>query len=147
MSQRDVERHGAQALLATYVQMARYAQLAHSLQQSRTRSLRRRLDLAVEQDEVFRLQQQLDAQQGQGVVLEGAVERFTAQTEELMQFAEAGVTYEDFQDMGVGDLVNKRDVERALERRASRTQPAPDPGADNHGHGDSAAPSDSDQKD
>jgi hypothetical protein len=113
----SLERHGAQALLATYLQMARYAHLARALQQARERSIEQRLDEAMDVNEVLRLQQQLDAQQGQAAVLEEAVDRFDAQAKDLATFAESGLTYEDFQDMGLGDVVRPEDVADAQRRR------------------------------
>lgn len=146
MTQRpDLERQGAQALLATYVQMARYAQLAKSLQQSRMRSIERRLDTAVENREVFRLQQQLDAQHSQGAVLEGAVGRFSAQTQDLAQFAESGVTFEDFEDLGVADLVNKKEVDEAVKRRAEARDASESPAASEASAAPSAATEDAPQ--
>lgn len=124
MSSPDLERQGAQALLATYLQMTRYAQLARALQHSREQSIERRLSTAVANDEIERLQQSLEAQQNQGAVLDGAVERFEARQKHLVQFAESGVTYEDFEEMGAGAFVSKDEVEEAVRRRAA-TRSAP----------------------
>lgn len=117
MEEMDWERQGGQALLATYVQMTRYAQLARELQRRRERSLEQRLDAAVELEDVVRLQQQLEAQQGQTAALEGAAERLELNAAELSQFGEVGVTFQDFEEMGLGELVKKEDVEAAWTRR------------------------------
>lgn len=112
----DLERRSAQALLATYMQMARHGQLAQQLQKARQRSVEERIQKAVDPREVQRLERQLEAQQRQAAALEGALGRMKRPSEELASFAEAGLSYEDFESLGLSNVVSPADVESARER-------------------------------
>lgn len=113
----DLERDGARALLATYVQMASYAQLARALQKTRERTIERRLEAATAVEDIYRLQQQLDAQQSQGATLEDAAERFNVDSSHLVRFGEAGLDYQDFEDLGLGDVVTPEAIQAARAER------------------------------
>ena len=113
----NLEKRSAQALIATYMQMTRYAELARSLQQARERSIQRRIKTAVETRDLERLQRQLQAQQGQGATISDAVQRFQARAKDLASFAEAGLTYEDFVHLGLENVVTPEHVEEAMRRK------------------------------
>src|SRR6185295_4747626 len=101
-----IERRTAQAMVATFMQMSRSANLAHWLHQARQRSLERRVRGTTDMKELVRLQRRLDAQQAQAVVIQAAAERFRSRAPDLAQYAKAGLTIEDFQKMGVGHVVD-----------------------------------------
>jgi hypothetical protein len=115
-----LERRSAQALIATYLQMTRYAELARHLQQARERVTARRKEQATDVEEVARLGRQLEAQQSQGIVIETALERLHGRASELAGFAEAGLTYEDFKELGLENIVSPEDVEAARRRAEAR---------------------------
>jgi hypothetical protein len=96
------DRRSAQAMVATFMQMARSAELARQLQQMRARSLERRLQEVNDPGEVGRLRRQLDAQQNQAAILESAMERFHARAADLAAFARMGLTEEELRAMGLG---------------------------------------------
>jgi hypothetical protein len=118
--EQSLERRSAQALLATYLQMTRYAELARHLQQARERVTARRKDKATDLGEVARLGRQLEAQASQALVIETALERLHGRASELAGFAEAGLTYEDFKELGLENIVSPEDVEAARRRAEAR---------------------------
>jgi hypothetical protein len=123
----SVERRGAQALLATFVQMTQHAELARELQRARLRATARRMGAAAEPGEVARLRQQLDAQQNQEVAIGRAVQRFHRRAPQLASFAEAGLTFEDYRQLGLDQVVNQEAVEDARRRGAeARGKSAPE---------------------
>jgi len=134
----NLERRSAQALIATFMQMTRHAELAHRLQGIRQRAVARRLEKAAEPNQVARLQRQLDAQQSQGAIIESALGRLHGRAKELASFAEAGLTFEDFRRMGLEGLVSRDSVEAAHRAKEKRRKPEP---ADGKGGGAAAAPS------
>lgn len=135
---RRMERHAAQAMVAAYVQVARSAQLAHWLQQTRERSLERRAERVTEMREIIAIQQQIDAQQPQAQLLAQANHHYRSQAATLARFARAELTFEDFERMGVGDIVDMEELKRAIERTAAgdgaAAAPAPSGAADAEGH-------------
>jgi hypothetical protein len=122
MSEKDddssVERRGAQALLATFMQMTRHAELARELQIARQRATERRLRAAARADEIAQLQRQLTVQQGQKAAIDGAVNRFHSRVPELANLAEAGLTFDDYEQLGLEKIVKKDDVDEARRRGA-----------------------------
>ena len=122
----NLEKRSAQALIATYMQMTRHAELARNLHQARAKTIERRIKQAMDIAEVERLQRQLQAQQTQGAAIEQAVGRFQARAQELASFAEAGLTYDDFVSLGLEDVVKPEDVEAA--QRAKAESPTKDDG-------------------
>ncbi len=108
-----VERKGAQAILATFMQMTRHAELAREIQQARLKATARRLGAVAEPSEIARLQQQLDLQQSQEAAIEQAVRRLHKRVPQLASFAEAGLTYEDYAELGLEKVVDKEAVEEA----------------------------------
>jgi hypothetical protein len=121
---RNLERRSAQAILATYLQMARYGEFARHLQRTRERAIEHRMRQASDLEQATRLQKQLEAQQGQSATLDSAMERLHSRAPELASFAEAGLTYDDFKNFGLENVVKKEDIEaahaRAEERRRSQ---------------------------
>src|SRR5688572_25345148 len=109
----SLERRSAQAILATYMQMARYGEFARHLQKTRERSLEQRMRNTVDLDEASRLQRQLEAQQGQSLALDSAMEHLQSRAPELATFAEAGLTYDDFKAFGLENVVKEEDVTAA----------------------------------
>jgi hypothetical protein len=97
------------------------------LQQARQRVTARRKDKATDLDEVVRLERQLEAQQSQGIVIETALERLHGRASELASFAEAGLTYEDFKELGLENIVSPEDVEAARQRAEARRAASPSP--------------------
>jgi len=108
-----VERKGAQAILATFMQMTRHAELAREIQQARLKATARRLGTVAEPAEIARLQQQLDLQQSQEAAIEQAVRRLHRRVPQLASFAEAGLTFEDYAELGLDKIVDKDAVEEA----------------------------------
>ncbi len=109
-----LERRSAQAMVATYLQMARYAKLARALQRARLRSTQRRLANTGDPQEVERLRQQLDAQSHQGANLDGAVARFRRRAADLRSFPDAGLTTEELTALGLDDLLSEEDQQTDL---------------------------------
>jgi hypothetical protein len=128
-----MERRAAQAMVAAYVQVARSTHMAHFLQQSRERSLERRAERAKDMQEILALQHQIDAQQPQAQVLSKAANHLRSQAANLARFAKAGLTLEDFERMGVGQVVDMEELKLALERETAN------PGAGAEATGVSAA--------
>lgn len=112
-----VERRGAQALLATYLQLTRSAGLAQQLQQARLRATERRLAKSDDDSEQQRLRQHLDAQTTQGEAIDGALNRLQCRVSELSSFAEAGLTMQDFRELGLDGVVDETVVEAARAKR------------------------------
>ena len=109
-----VERRGAQALLATYLQLTRSAGLAQQLHQARKRATERRIDKTTDEFEQQRLRQRLDSQTTQGEAIENALSRLQSRVTELSSFAEAGLTMEDFAELGLHGVVDEETVEAAV---------------------------------
>jgi hypothetical protein len=109
----DLAKRGAQAFLATYLQMTRHAEMAQALHHVRTRALERRMRDAPDMSRAVGLQRQLEAQQNQGSSIGDAVRNLHERAPALASFAEAGLTFEDFQRMGLGDLVTREAVDEA----------------------------------
>ena len=105
-------------MVATYVQMARCAELAQYLHRTRARALQRRLEQASEPSEVSRLRRQLEAQENQGMILHNAVEQLHSRAPDLAAFAEQGLTMQDFNAMGLENVVKEEDVRARAERAA-----------------------------
>jgi hypothetical protein len=103
---KNIEHRTAEALVATFVQMSRSAEMARWLQQLRQRSLESRVRRTSDARELLKLQARLDAQQGQAAVLEAATTRFRGQAPNLAQFARAGLTIEDFHRLGAHHVVD-----------------------------------------
>src|SRR5262245_27220903 len=120
---RRMERRAAQAMLAAYVQVTRSTHLAHWLQQTRERSLERRAERATEMEEVLALQHQIDAQQPQAHILTNATNHLRSQATNLARFAKSGLTLEDFERMGVADLVDMEELKLAIERELATPSP------------------------
>jgi len=99
------ERRSAQAMVATYLQMTRYAELARMLHGARLRATELRVAEAQNLDEVERLQRQIEAQRAQGECIDLAVTRFRRHTHDLKSFSEAGLTPEDFTALGLDELL------------------------------------------
>jgi hypothetical protein len=137
------ERRTAQALVATFLQMSRSANLAHWLHQARQRSLERRVRATNDMKDLVRLQRRLDTQQAQAVVIQAAAERFRHRAPALAQFAKAGLTMDDFQKMGVGHVVDVDKFSAEVARVRSEAAAAAGPAAPTdspathgtHGHG------------
>jgi hypothetical protein len=115
-----VERRGAQALLATYLQLTRSAGLAQQLHQARKRAMERRIQKSTDDLEQLRLRQRLEAQETQGETIDGALYRLQSRVSELSSFAEAGLTMQDFREFGLHDVVDAEAVEAARLRREAR---------------------------
>lgn len=112
----DIAKRGAQALLATYMQMTRHAELAQALHQVRTRAIERRMRDVEDMGVAVDIQRQLEAQQNQGQSVGEAVRHLHERAPALASFAESGLTFEDFQQMGLGHLVTREEVEAARRR-------------------------------
>jgi len=112
----DLAKRGAQALLATYLQMTRHAEMAQGLHHVRTRALERRMRDAPDMTRAVALQRQLEAQQNQGSSIVEALRNLHSRAPALASFAESGLTFEDFQRMGFGDLVTREAVDEARRR-------------------------------
>jgi hypothetical protein len=112
----NLERKGAQAILATFMQMTRHAELAREIHQARLKATARRLGTVAGPGEIARLQQQLDLQQGQEAVIAQAVRRLHRRVPQLASFAEAGLTFEDYAELGLEKLVDKDAVDKARRR-------------------------------
>jgi hypothetical protein len=128
----DVDRRSAQAMVATFMQMARSAEMARQLQKMRARSLERRLQEIDDPGEVKRLQRQLEAQQNQAAILESAVERFASRASEMVELARQGLTEDELRAMGIGNQAPGGEPEPEAEPVA---EPSVDDGGD---HGGSA---------
>jgi hypothetical protein len=118
--QDDVGKRGAQALLATYLQMTRHAELARALHRARGRAVERRMRDAPDMARAIGLQRQLEAQQNQGTSIDDAVRHLHGRAPVLASFAEAGLTFEDYQKLGLGDLVTREAVDEARRRGAGK---------------------------
>lgn len=123
-SDMPLERRSAQAMVATYLQMTRYAELAQILHRARLRSTELRVERAQGLDEVERLQRQLEAQQSQGESIDTALDRFRRHTQDLKSFSDAGLTPEDFTALGLANLVDAD----AEPKAGSGVPPAPSEG-------------------
>jgi hypothetical protein len=110
-----VERRGAQALLATYLQLTRSAGLAQQLHQARKRATERRIDKTTDEFEQQRLRQRLDAQTTQGEAIDNALSRLQSRVTELSSFAEAGLTMEDFKELGLHGVVDEQTVNATVD--------------------------------
>jgi muconolactone delta-isomerase len=97
MDAERLQRRSAQAMVATFLQMARHAELAHSLQKARAGALERRIESSADAQEIARLKRQLEAQRDQGESIRGAVDRFRRRAGELASFSEVGLTQEDLE--------------------------------------------------
>jgi hypothetical protein len=113
-SEEYLERRSAQAMVATYLQMARYATLARALQRARLRSTQRRLERTGDPHEVERLRRQLDAQSHQGANLDGAVARFRRRAADLRSFPDAGLSSEELTALGLDALLTEEDQQTEL---------------------------------
>jgi hypothetical protein len=109
-----LERRSSQAMVATYLQMARYATLARALQRARLRSTQRRLDRTYDPQEAERLRHQLDAQRHQGANLDGAVARFRRRAADLRSFPDAGLSTDELSALGLDDLLTEEDQQTEL---------------------------------
>lgn len=118
----DIAKRGAQALLATYLQMTRHAELAQGLHHVRSRAVERRMREAPDMARAVGVQRQLEAQQNQGASIADAVRNLHGRATELASFAEAGLTFEDYQRMGLGDLVTREAVDAARRRGPAKTR-------------------------
>ena len=118
----DIAKRGAQALLATYLQMTRHAELAQGLHHVRSRAVERRMREAPDMARAVGVQRQLEAQQNQGASIADAVRNLHGRATELASFAEAGLTFEDYQRMGLGDLVTREAVDAARVRGPVKTR-------------------------
>ena len=96
-----LQRRSAQAMVATFLQMARHAELAHALQKARAGALEHRIEQSADAQEIARLKRQLEAQRDQGASIRGAVERFRRRAGELASFSEVGLTQEDLETFGL----------------------------------------------
>jgi hypothetical protein len=119
-----IEKRGAQALLATYLQLTQSAGLAQQLHRARTRSMEKRLEKARDDAEHQRLLQRLEAQASQGEAIESTLQRLRSKLSELASFAEAGLTMEDFRELGLDKVVSAEDVDAARKRREPPTAAA-----------------------
>jgi hypothetical protein len=102
---KTIEVRSAEALVATFVQMSRSAELARVLQRMRQRTLENRVRRTTDARELVKLQARLDAQQSQAAVLEAATDRFRYQAPNLAQFAKSGLTMQDFERLGVRHVI------------------------------------------
>jgi hypothetical protein len=118
-----IKRRSAQAMAATYVQMVRHAELAYALHLARAKATRRRLERSTDPEEIARLTRQLGAQHQQGASIESAVDRFRRRMGNLSAFREAGLTDEDFQNLGLQDLLKTHKPEQPVEK----PEPEPEP--------------------
>lgn len=123
-AEKQFERRTAQAMVAAYVEVARSVQFAHWLQQTRERSLERRAERSNEMKEILAIQQQIDAQQPQATILATASGHLRAQAANLANFAKAGLTLEDFERIGVGNVMDIEELKKALEARAGAPEAA-----------------------
>jgi hypothetical protein len=121
----DIARRGAQALLATYTQMTRHAEFAQALHQVRARATERRMRDVPDMARAVDVQRELEAQQNQGMSIGDAVRQLHERAPALASFAESGLTFEDFQQMGIGHLVTREGVDEARRRGARKGR---DPG-------------------
>jgi hypothetical protein len=146
-----LEQRSAQAMVATYLQMARYAKLARALQRARLRSTQRRLARAADPEEILRLRQQLYAQNNQGASLDGAVARFRRRAADLRSFPEAGLSHDDLTALGLDDLLADEeeqgdhlswDEASRSELNDAETDEAAHAGASTHGVADDASAAD-----
>lgn len=96
-----LQRRSAQAMVATFLQMARHAELAHALQKARAGSLERRIEGSSDAREIARLKRQLEAQREQGANIWSAVDRFRRRAGDLASFSEVGLTREDLESFGL----------------------------------------------
>ena len=103
------ERRSAQAMVATYLQMTRYAEFAQTLHKARLRSTELRMARAEDLGEVERLQRQIGAQQSQGESIDLALGRFRRHAGNLKSFTDAGLTREDFEILGIDELLGEPD--------------------------------------
>jgi hypothetical protein len=118
----DIAKRGAQALLATYLQMVRHAELAQGLHHVRRRAVERRMREARDMSHAVGIQRQLEAQHNQGASIADAVRQLHGRAPELASFAEAGLTFEDYQRMGLGGLVTREAVDEARRRGPGKTR-------------------------
>ena len=121
MSTKDIEQRSAEALVATFIQMSRSAEMARWLQQLRQRTLENRVRKTNDARELLKLQVRLDAQQSQAAVLEAATNRFRNQAPNLAQFARAGLTMEDFQRLGAHHVIDPAWLASEIEKVKQRT--------------------------
>ncbi|HVV50844.1 MAG TPA: hypothetical protein VHO06_14355 [Polyangia bacterium] len=119
--QNDIAKRGAQALLATYLQMTRHAEMAQGLHHLRRRAVERRMREAPDMGRAVGVQRQLEAQQNQGTSIGEAVRHLHGRAPELASFAEAGLTFEDYQRMGLDHLVTREAVDEARRRGSGKT--------------------------
>ena len=111
------ERRSAQAMVATYLQMTRYAEFAQTLHKARLRATELRIARAEDLTEVERLQRQIEAQQNQGESIELALGRFRRHAGNLKSFTDAGLTREDFEILGIDEfLASETDTSDPAER-------------------------------
>ena len=136
----QIKRRSAQAMAATYVQMVRHAELAYALHLARAKATRRRLERTTDPEEIARLTRQLGAQHQQGASIETAVERFRRRMGNLSAFREAGLTDEDFQTLGLQDLLKANAPEPPEKKPEAEAEPPPDFSALARAMGTPAAP-------
>ena len=115
-----LQRRSAQAMVATFLQMARHAELAHSLQRLRAGALERRIQDSSDVEELARLKRLLEAQRDQGASIESAVQRFRRRARDLASFTDVGLTPEDLDAFGLSDSA------RSAEPASTEPEPAPD---------------------
>lgn len=116
MTNKNIEQRSAEALVATFVQMSRSAELARVLQRMRQRTLENRVRRTTDARELVKLQVRLDAQQSQSAVLEAATDRFRYQAPNLAQFAKAGLTMQDFERLGVRHVIDPSRLAAEIEK-------------------------------
>ena len=127
MSTKDIEQRSAEALVATFIQMSRSAEMARWLQQLRQRTLENRVRKTNDARELLKLQVRLDAQQSQAAVLEAATNRFRNQAPNLAQFARAGLTMEDFQRLGAHHVIDPAWLASEIEKVKAKDSAPPVP--------------------
>jgi hypothetical protein len=124
---KNIEQRSAEALVATFVQMSRSAELARSLQRLRQRTLENRVRKTTDARELVKLHMRLEAQQSQAAVLDAATDRFRYQAPNLAQFSKAGLTMEDFRRLGVAHVIEPSRLEAEIERvKQGVSVPVPD---------------------
>lgn len=135
---KQLQRRAAEAMVAAYLQVARSTELAFWLQQTRERSLERRAERASDMKEIVSLQYQIDAQQPQATLLSNAAGHYRAQAKNLASFTKAGLTMEDFERLGVGDIVDPEELRREIERLSAPPDgmPTSEPGPATDGEAD-----------
>jgi len=116
VTHKNIEARSAEALVATFVQMSRSAELARVLQRMRQRTLENRVRRTTDARELVQLQAKLDAQQSQAAVLEAATNRFRYQAPNLAQFAKAGLDMKDFERLGVRHVIEPSRLAAEIEK-------------------------------